>query len=79
MFIRLGTGDVAINGRTAEDYFPREILRMHMLEPLRAVEHMGNFDMFVTVPAAATPARPARSATASRARCRSTTRPCARR
>ena len=49
VFIRLGTGDVKINHRTAEDYFPREILRMHFLEPLRTVEHMGNFDMFITV------------------------------
>jgi small subunit ribosomal protein S9 len=49
VFIRLGTGDVKINHRTPEDYFPREILRMHYLEPMRAVEHMGNFDMFITV------------------------------
>ena len=49
VFIRLGTGDVKINKRTAEDYFPREILRMHFLEPLRTVEHMGNFDMYITV------------------------------
>jgi small subunit ribosomal protein S9 len=49
VFIRLGTGDVKINHRTPEDYFPREILRMHYLEPLRTVEHMGNFDMFITV------------------------------
>jgi len=49
VFLRLGTGTVQINHRTAEDYFPREILRMQMLEPLRAVDHMGNFDMFITV------------------------------
>jgi small subunit ribosomal protein S9 len=49
VFIKLGTGAISINGRTSEEYFPREILRMHMLDPLRAVDHMGNFDMFVTV------------------------------
>jgi small subunit ribosomal protein S9 len=49
VFIRLGTGDVKINHRTPEDYFPREILRMHYQEALRTVEHMGNFDMFITV------------------------------
>jgi small subunit ribosomal protein S9 len=49
VFLRLGTGAVQINHRTPEDYFPREILRMQMLEPLRAVDHMGNFDMFITV------------------------------
>ena len=49
VFLRLGTGDVKINDRAAEDYFPREILRNHMLEPLRAVDRFGNFDLFVTV------------------------------
>jgi small subunit ribosomal protein S9 len=27
VFLRLGTGAISINGRTIEDYFPREILR----------------------------------------------------
>jgi small subunit ribosomal protein S9 len=49
VFLRLGTGAMQINHRTPEDYFPREILRMLMLEPLKAVDHMGNFDMFITV------------------------------
>jgi small subunit ribosomal protein S9 len=49
VFLRLGTGAVSINGRAMEDYFPREILRLHMLEPLRTVDRMGNFDLYVTV------------------------------
>jgi len=49
VFLRLGTGAIQINGRTAEDYFPREILRMHMLEPLRTIDRVGNFDLYVTV------------------------------
>ena len=44
VFIRLGTGDVKINHRTAEDYFPREILRMYFLEPLIAAERKGDVD-----------------------------------
>ena len=49
VFLRLGTGAIEINGRTAEDYFPREILRMHMLDPLRVIDRVGNFDLYVTV------------------------------
>jgi small subunit ribosomal protein S9 len=49
VFLRLGTGAIQINGRTAEDYFPREILRLHMLEPLRTIDRVGNFDLYVTV------------------------------
>ena len=49
VFLRLGTGAIQINGRAAEDYFPREILRLHMLEPLRTIDRVGNFDLYVTV------------------------------
>jgi len=49
VFLRLGTGSVSINGRTIEDYFPREILRIHMLEPLKTIDRLGNFDLYVTV------------------------------
>jgi small subunit ribosomal protein S9 len=49
VFLRLGTGAIQINGRTIEDYFPREVLRLHLLEPLRTLDRMGNFDLYVTV------------------------------
>jgi len=49
VFLRLGTGAVQVNGRSLEDYFPREVLRLHLLEPLRAVDRMGSFDLYVTV------------------------------
>jgi small subunit ribosomal protein S9 len=49
VFLRLGTGAISINGRTIEDYFPREILRMHMLDPLKTIDRLGNFDLYVTV------------------------------
>ena len=44
-----GTGQFRINGRTLEDYFPREVLRLHLLEPLRTIDRLGNFDLYVTV------------------------------
>ncbi len=49
VFLRLGTGAIQINGRTIEDYFPREILRLHMLDPLKTIDRLGNFDLYVTV------------------------------
>jgi small subunit ribosomal protein S9 len=49
VFLRLGTGAISINGRTIEDYFPREILRIHMLDPLKVIDRLGNFDLYVTV------------------------------
>ena len=48
VFLRLGTGAIQVNGRAVEDYFPREILRLHMLEPLRTIDRVGNFDLYVT-------------------------------
>jgi small subunit ribosomal protein S9 len=49
VFLRLGTGSIQVNGRTLEDYFPREVLRLHLLEPLRTIDRLGNFDLYVTV------------------------------
>jgi len=49
VFLRLGTGAIQVNGRNVEEYFPREILRLHAFEPLRTIDRVGNFDLFVTV------------------------------
>jgi small subunit ribosomal protein S9 len=49
VFLRLGSGAIQINGRPLEEYFPREVLRLHMLDPLRAIDRVGNFDLYVTV------------------------------
>ena len=49
VFLKLGTGQMRINKREPEDYFPRESLRQHMLEPLQAVDRVGSFDFFITV------------------------------
>jgi small subunit ribosomal protein S9 len=49
VFLRLGSGAIQINGRSLEEYFPREVLRLHMLDPLRAIDRVGNFDLYVTV------------------------------
>lgn len=40
-----GTGEVSLNGRTLDNYFPNAALRQRVLEPLRAVEVEGQYDV----------------------------------
>ncbi len=49
VFLRNGGGTVTVNGRTFEDYFPREVLRMIIDQPLEVVERRGQFDVEVNV------------------------------
>ena len=49
VFLKLGTGQVSINKRSIEEYFPREVLRQHLMEPIQAVERMDSFDFYITV------------------------------
>lgn len=49
VFLRPGDGQVKINGRTFEDYFPRPVLRMIIDQPLDVVERRGQFDLVVNV------------------------------
>jgi small subunit ribosomal protein S9 len=47
--IKPGTGLVRINGRAFEDYFPMQVQRQLILEPLIAVKADGRFDILVRV------------------------------
>ena len=49
VFLRPGKGDIKINQRTLEDYFPRETAGMIIRQPLEAVEMLNKFDIYVTV------------------------------
>jgi len=40
---------VTVNGRTFEDYFPREVLRMVVQQPFDLLEARGKFDVQATV------------------------------
>ncbi len=40
-----GNGEITINSRPAEDYFPIESLRTQMLEPLKLTNTLGSFDI----------------------------------
>ena len=43
--LRPGNGTITVNGRTLEDYFPREVSRMIIHQPFDAVSGMGRYDI----------------------------------
>lgn len=49
VFLRPGKGNITVNQRTLEDYFPRETARMIIHQPLEATEMLNKFDIYVTV------------------------------
>jgi len=49
VFLRPGTGNVTVNGRSLENYFPNAVLRMVVHQPLALSDMLGKFDMLVTV------------------------------
>ena len=49
VYFRHGTGQITINGRTFEDYFPRATSRMDMVSPFVLTETEGQYDVIVNV------------------------------
>lgn len=49
VMIRPGKGEWKVNGRTLDNYFPRETHRIRIEEPLRAAGVAGQFDIIVRV------------------------------
>jgi small subunit ribosomal protein S9 len=49
VFLKPGSGTVTINGRTIEDYFPRETSRMIIAQAFEAVEKVGAYDVTANV------------------------------
>jgi small subunit ribosomal protein S9 len=47
--IRTGSGKIVVNGRPVEDYFPSQVHRMHLAEPLRITETAEVYDVDATV------------------------------
>jgi len=47
--LRQGTGKFVINKRTMEDYFPNDVLKMVIRQPLSLTETADHFDVVVTV------------------------------
>ncbi len=44
-----GGGNIVVNDRSLEDYFPRDTSRMRILEPFELTETKGQFDIVVRV------------------------------
>ena len=49
VYLRPGTGTVTVNKRTIDDYFPNEVLKMIVRQPLELVQMADRFDINVTV------------------------------
>ena len=49
VFLKPGSGNITINGRTLDQYFGRETSRMVVRQPLELVEATGKFDLQITV------------------------------
>ena len=47
--IMRGAGKVSVNGREFEDFFPREIVRRMIVEPLKLINKLGEYDIAVNV------------------------------
>lgn len=45
VFVREGSGQVRLNGRALEDYFPTMAIRMRVLEPLQVSQTQGRYDV----------------------------------
>ena len=45
----LGTGQITINGRTFENYFPRGILQRQIMQPIEAVDSVGRYDIVARI------------------------------
>lgn len=49
LYLSSGNGQISINGRTLEDYFPSEIHKIIIKQPLVLVEADGKFDLKINV------------------------------
>ena len=49
VYLRPGAGEMNINGRGLDSYFPNEVLKMVIKQPLLLTETAEKFDIYVTV------------------------------
>ena len=49
VFLRGGGGAMEVNGRPLDDYFPSEVLKMVIKQPLQLTETAEKFDIYCTV------------------------------
>jgi small subunit ribosomal protein S9 len=49
VWLQAGTGDIAVNRRAFDTYFPRETSRLVVIQPFEVTEQVGRFDVFATL------------------------------
>lgn len=49
VWLRRGGGNVTVNRRSLEEYFPREVWRIKAREPLEVTDTSGEYDVMITV------------------------------
>ena len=49
VWLKPGGGTIEVNKRAFDDYFPRETLRMTVLQPFELTNTMGQFDVYANV------------------------------
>ncbi len=49
VYLRPGKGDIVVNRREFDNYFPNEALRMIIRQPLNLTDTVGKFDILVNV------------------------------
>jgi small subunit ribosomal protein S9 len=49
VWLQPGTGTIVVNRRPFDAYFPRETLRLIVLQPFEVTEQAGRFDVFATL------------------------------
>ncbi len=49
VWMKLGTGNILVNGRVLEEYFPRESLRLLIHQPFDVTGLLGQYDVRATV------------------------------
>jgi small subunit ribosomal protein S9 len=49
VFLRPGSGSMQVNGRDLDEYFPSEVLKMVIKQPLTLTETTEKFDIYCTV------------------------------
>jgi len=49
VYLRPGAGDIKVNRRAFDEYFPNEALRMIIRQPLSLTDTVGKFDILVNV------------------------------
>lgn len=49
VFLKSGSGTITVNGRTLEDYFPRETSQMIVNQAFGVIEKNGQYDVTATV------------------------------